>query len=88
VQAEEDDAGVPVEGGVGAQVDLGEGGQAGQRRPAAQVDVAQLEGDHAEPGVAGEGVGLERGGQQRADVGGVDRPVGEEEVAPGLGHDP
>ena len=86
IEAEEKDAGAVVEGDVGADVEFEEGGKAGRAGEAIVPDVAHREGDDADPGLAVEGVEVEGGRDQGADRCGWQRPMGEEEVAPGHRH--
>lgn len=73
---------------VGAEVEFGEAGEAGEGRAEAGADAGHAEGDNGDPGVAVVEVEGEGGGNEGSDGLGGDGIVGEEEFAPPLGHDP
>src|SRR5581483_3323600 len=85
VEREEPDAGHPLPRHVRADVQLREARHARERRQPAQAEVREEERGHSQPGVAVEGVELDRRADEPPELAGVDAPVEEREIDPGLG---
>ena len=88
VKAEEPDAGLAAIGNVGADVKFGERGEHGERRRCAKTDSGHSKRDDANPRLALKSVDFKWCGDYRSQEGGIDRPMGKEQVVPRLRHDP
>ena len=88
IEAEEPHAGSTVDDHIGAHVELGERRDAGQPVEPARAHVLHAEGHDRDPGPTLVGVELEPRRQHRAELIGRERPVREQQVAPGHAHDP
>src|SRR5215204_6674827 len=88
VEAEEVDPRPSVHGDVGANVYLQESGREWQRRQAAQPKPLHPEGGHRQPGTSLTAVRAQLRGHHAPEHLGVNRPMREEELPPGLGHEP
>src|ERR1700722_15141233 len=88
VEAEEPDAGFAAVRDIGAHVEFGECGERRQRRRGAQAHARHAEGNHADPGFALKRVDFEWGGDEWTQSRNIDSPVREEQIVPGLRHDP
>lgn len=88
IETEEIDTGLALVCDVGADVEFGEGGYAGDWRKVMGANAAHAEGHDSEPALAFEGVERKSARHVRAYLLGWNGPVGEEEFVPGLLHDP
>jgi hypothetical protein len=88
VEAEEVDAGPPPDPDVGAHVHLGEAGEDGYRRRAAQSQALHDERSNPDPGGLLVEVQLKLGRHHSGQRIERYRPVGKEEVHPDLTHEP
>ncbi len=88
VEAEEVDARFAVIGDIGAHIQFRQRGKSGYRREISGANAAHAERNDTDPALGTEGIERKLRRNQRPDLIRRDRPVGEEQIMPGLLHDP
>ena len=88
IEAEEVHAGTAVHPHIRPDVELGKRRDPWQRRDSTRRDIRHMERHDAEPRLRVVEVELKTGRDERAECRHVERPVREEQVVPGLRHDP
>src|SRR5947209_2424299 len=88
VETEEPDAGLALDRHVRADVQLPEARDTRQRKQPTRAETRDDERRHSDPGAPAVLVERELAGNVRAQRVGVDAPVGEEQIVPGLAHHP
>ena len=88
VETEEEDAGLPGPRHVRPEVQFGERGDPGEGGESPGTQTLQAEGRDRDPRRAGVAIERQALGDVWAQTLGIDRPMGKEEIAPPLRHDP